>query len=122
MLACIIEDNHDGYGPLWPAEVAPWQVHICVLGGEEDTRNRALCLYRSLSRQRSVLIDDRRVSAGVQFADADLLGAPVRIVLGGKSLAGDQVEIVTRDRTCRKVVHEEETDGILQEVIGKTST
>ena len=105
LLACIIEARHDDYGPIWPISVAPWQVHICVLKSKKQDMNViGKEVYEKLNRKYEVIMDDRDVAAGAQFADADLLGVPVRIVIGEKNLANGQVELVTRDKSVKKLV------------------
>lgn len=105
LLACIIEARHDDYGPIWPLAVAPWQVHICVLKSKKQDMNKiGLELYNALSESFEVIMDDRDVAAGIQFADADLLGVPIRIIVGEKNLKNGQVELVTRDKSVKKLI------------------
>jgi prolyl-tRNA synthetase len=103
LLACIIEDNHDDYGPIWPKAVAPWLIHICMLN-KSEVNDLGQDLYNDLKKDWDVLLDDRGIGAGAQFADADLLGAPVRIILSKRNVANGQAEIVTRDKTVKKLV------------------
>ena len=114
MLACIIEDNHDDYGPVWPMSVAPWQIHICSLNNQvEEISETAKALYSALSAKYEVLLDDRNVAAGIQFADADLLGIPVRLVVSQRNLANGEIELTTRDKSVKLGVAK---DDILAEV------
>lgn len=102
LMACLIEASHDDYGPIWPLSVAPWQVHICMLNGAQDSiRETALSLHDTLSREYEVLLDDRDVAAGIQFADADLLGIPYRIIISKRNLEKGEVELVTRDKQVK---------------------
>ncbi len=95
LLGVLAEAHHDDKGLMWPKEVAPFDVHLVTLGAN---RNPALeeagdALYSQLLREGfSVLYDDRDGSPGVKFADADLLGVPIRLVLGGKGLERGIVE------------------------------
>ncbi len=116
LLASIIEDNHDDYGPIWPMSVAPWQVHICALNIQKDeVREAAGQVYRNLcDKHLSVLFDDRKAAAGIQFADADLLGVPVRVVISQRGLANGEIEISTRDKSVKMSVAK---DGAVDEVI-----
>ena len=116
LLASIIEDNHDDYGPIWPMSVAPWQVHICALNIQKDeVREAAGQVYRKLcDKHLSVLFDDRKAAAGIQFADADLLGVPVRVVISQRGLANGEIEISTRDKSVKMSVAK---DGAVDEVI-----
>ncbi|OOB77357.1 MAG: proline--tRNA ligase [Epulopiscium sp. Nuni2H_MBin003] len=119
LLASVIEARHDQYGPIWPISIAPWQVHICVLKSKtQDLLSIGLDIYNKL--QHEVILDDRQLTPGVQFADADLLGVPIRIVIGDKNLKNGQVEIVTRDKKIKKLVDLdkviEETDKLVEEL------
>jgi prolyl-tRNA synthetase len=114
LLACVIEENHDEYGPIWPKSVAPWLVHICMLNNnQEEIKELGFKLYNDLKRDWDVIMDDRSAAAGVQFADADLIGAPVRVILSKRNVANGQVEIVTRDKQVKKLVP---IDDVRQEV------
>ena len=118
LLACIIEDNHDDYGPIWPKAVAPWLVHICALNNSiEEIRTTARELYDRLVPRYDTLLDDRDAAPGVQFADADLLGAPVRIIVSKRNLAGGEVEIVTRDKSVQKKVRLEDAEAAVAELL-----
>lgn len=99
LMGAIAETHCDQYGLKWPMSVAPWQVHICALRLEnEQVRPTAENLYAQIRHhQIDVLYDDRNASAGVQFADADLLGAPVRLIVGERNLAQGNIEYKRRD-------------------------
>lgn len=102
-LACIVEDNHDDYGIIMPKSIAPYKVHICPLRlDNEVVKNNAEKLYSQLEGSGiSCIYDDRDVSAGNKFADADLLGMPIRIVVSQKGLDEGLVEI--KDRATGEV-------------------
>ena len=118
LLACLIEDNHDEYGPVWPKSVAPWLVHICMLNDtREAIRELGFRLYNDLGQRWDVIMDDRGAAAGVQFADADLIGAPVRIIISKRNVANGQVEIVTRDKGIKKLVPIEEVKRQVGEIL-----
>lgn len=105
LIASIIEASHDDYGPIWPWAVAPWQIHICVLNSaNEQVRQTGFKLYEELGKSYEVLIDDRNVTAGVMFADADLLGIPVRLIVSARNLERGEVEVTTRDKKIKKSV------------------
>ena len=104
LAASVCEACHDTHGPVWPVTVAPWQVQLCALrAGEGTVRETAEKLYALLGEGRT-LYDDRDVSPGVQLADADLLGAPVRVVLGPRELAEGRCQVETRDGARRETV------------------
>ena len=95
LLAVVAEEHHDERGLAWPPEVAPFRVHLAALGAgrSPEVAEAADRLYERLVEGGvDVLYDDRDVSPGVKFADADLLGMPVRLVVGAKGLARGVVE------------------------------
>ncbi|MDO4888914.1 MAG: proline--tRNA ligase [Actinomycetaceae bacterium] len=97
LVACLAEHNHDEAGLAWPSRVAPAQVHVLATGKDEAVFSTAAELAEGLEGAGvEVLYDDRRkVSAGVKFADYELLGMPFGLVVG-RALADGNVEI--RDR------------------------
>ena len=104
MAASICEVRHDDFGPIWPITIAPWQVEICCLrSDDEECKKVADNLYQTLQNQGvEVLYDDRKVRPGAMFADADLLGVPVRVVVSPRNLEQGVVEISTRDKQIDK--------------------
>ena len=101
-VAAAIEQSHDDGGIVWPRPLAPFEVLVLELNpkGEEEVRAEAERIYGEL-RERGVdtLWDDRDERPGVKFNDADLLGVPVRIVVGARGLAEGKVELsLRRDR------------------------
>jgi len=98
LIAAIIEVNNDAGGIIWPKEVAPFDVEILALQTtDETTMKLADNYYHELkSAGLDVLLDDRDESAGRKFNDADLIGIPLRIIIGKRALANNQVEIKTR--------------------------
>lgn len=106
LMASVCEERHDQYGPVWPISIAPWEIEICALRADQaHVKEEANKLYKSLMDEGyEVLFDDRTVSAGFMFSDADLLGSPVRIVISPKTLDRGVVEIVTRDKTVKEDV------------------
>ena len=95
VMAAIVEQHHDENGIMWPASVAPYDVHVVALPGAEDI---ALQAAEALSAAgRDVLLDDRDLRAGEKFADADIIGCPVRVTAGKKSLDDGMVDV--RNRT-----------------------
>lgn len=101
LIASVCEAHHDDYGPLWPITIAPWQVEICALrANDEAVKAAADKLYEELQNAGvEVLYDDRPVSAGFMFSDADLLGAPVRVVISPKTLSRGCFELTARDKS-----------------------
>jgi prolyl-tRNA synthetase len=93
-MAAVVEQSYDEYGIIWPASVAPYDVHVVVLGGAEEIGNQAAEALSALGKD--VLLDDRDQRPGEKFADADLIGIPIRITAGKKSLDDRAVDV--RDR------------------------
>jgi prolyl-tRNA synthetase len=97
-LACVIEEHHDERGPLWPISVAPFEVAICCLQAKKPgVVDAARDLYKKLKEAKiEVILDDREVSAGFLFADADLIGAPVRLIVSPRNMDKKVVEMKYR--------------------------
>ena len=94
VMAAIVEQGHDADGIVWPAAVAPYDVHVLSLhAGAPDVLERAVAVSEALSDGGlDVLLDDRDQRPGEKFADADLLGVPVRVTVGKKTLEDDCVD------------------------------
>ena len=105
LIASVLEEHNDDHGPIWPISIAPFCIHIVAIKYHDEKVNEyANKIYRELSLKYDVVLDDRDLSAGVQFADADLIGVPVRLIISAKSIANNEIEIVTRDRSVSKKV------------------
>ena len=103
LVATICEEQHDDYGPIWPISIAPWEVEICCLqANDESIKSVSDNLYKELSDLGvDVLYDDREVRPGSMFADADLLGVPVRAVVSRKTCEKGVVEVSLRNKTFK---------------------
>ena len=101
VLAAAIEQNHDGAGIVYPAPIAPFQVHLLALNAADpQVVTAAEGAYAALTEAGyEVLYDDREESAGVKFNDADLLGLPVRVVVSPRNLKQGVVEVKRRRDT-----------------------
>lgn len=101
LAASICEAHHDDYGPIWPLAVAPWQIHLCALRADNtEVKTYADKLYDELqSKGVEVIYDDRPVSAGVMFSEADLIGVPFRVIVSPRNLKHAVVEIISRDKS-----------------------
>ncbi|MBR3270721.1 MAG: proline--tRNA ligase [Clostridia bacterium] len=104
LIASVCEVRHDDYGPIWPITIAPWQVEVCALRVDNpQVREAADNLYKALTDAGiEVIYDDRPVSAGVLFSDADLLGCPLRVVVSPKTLSRGCFELSARDKSFRE--------------------
>jgi prolyl-tRNA synthetase len=116
LLACIAEEHHDEYGLIWPITVAPYHVYLVALPGAETESER---LYSELwAAGVEVLFDDRAESAGVKFMDADLIGIPLRLTIGKRSLQQGGVELKRRDRPDKDIVPLAEAAARIKQKIG----
>jgi prolyl-tRNA synthetase len=104
LAASVIEAHHDEHGPVWPMAIAPWQVHICCVRADEpEVHACADALYEQLRQSGvEVLYDDREVSAGILFSDADLFGVPIRVIVSPRNLSGGIVELAARDKSWKE--------------------
>jgi prolyl-tRNA synthetase len=114
LMAAIVEAHHDEHGIIWPRSVAPYQIHLVALGPDATVMDEAELLYqRLLAAGYEVLYDDRDERAGVKFADADLIGAPLRLTVSERSLAAGGVEAKQRHEDGRTVVPMEKLEDWL---------
>ena len=107
LAASVCEAKHDEYGPIWPISIAPWEVHLCCLRpDDEEAKQVADTLYTELQKCGvEVIYDDREgVRPGQMFADADLLGVPIRVVVSPRNLQEGKLEITTRDKSVKEAV------------------
>lgn len=96
-MATIAESHYDEKGLCWPETSSPFDIHLCVLGNDEAVKRNAEELYSSLlSGGKRVLFDDREVSAGIKFSDADLIGIQTRMIVSKRTLDSGVVETSKR--------------------------
>lgn len=106
LAAAVCEARHDDYGPIWPISIAPWEVHVCCIRPDDEAaKHVADSLYEELKKQHvEVIYDDRAgVRGGQMFADADLLGVPIRAVISPRNLKENKIEITTRDKSVNEM-------------------
>ncbi len=97
IVAAAIEQSNDQNGIIWPKSIAPYQIIILPLGNNEEVQKTAQNIYERFQKMDvEVLIDDRSKRAGVKFNDADLIGIPLRITLGSRSLQNNVIELHNR--------------------------
>jgi prolyl-tRNA synthetase len=95
IMAAVVEQNHDEAGIAgWPASIAPYEAHVVVLPGLENEGEQVAA--ELASEDLDVLVDDRDQRAGEKFADADLIGCPVRVTVGKKTLDDGAVDVLRR--------------------------
>src|SRR5436189_3060868 len=116
----IIETHYDDKGIVWPPQVAPYQVHLLALPvNDEAVRTKAEALVGDLeTRGVEVLYDDRDESAGVKFADADLIGIPLRVTVSARNLKTDVVELKLRSSSESEMVPLARAAERIAEIVG----
>ncbi|MBN1574690.1 MAG: proline--tRNA ligase [Deltaproteobacteria bacterium] len=95
-MASIVEAHHDDRGIIWPVSVAPFDLVVLPLGADDVVKGVALEVAKSLGDGFEVILDDREETAGVKFADSELLGFPLRVVVSKKLVEKGEVEIKVR--------------------------
>lgn len=119
LAAAICEAHHDEYGPIWPTSVAPWQIHLCAVRSDNvEVKAYADRLYEELQgKGLEVIYDDRNISAGVMFSDADLLGVPLRVIVSPRNIKQGIVEVISRDNSFSASLPMESTGEELLKII-----
>ena len=100
IVAASIEQNYDEKGIIWPQQIAPFDLHVVVLNPKNNaTLNQLSEEIEQYCAQHGieVIIDDRDLTPGNKFADADLIGCPHRLIVGEKGLKNEQIEYKTRN-------------------------
>lgn len=117
-LACVAEESADDRGLCWPMSIAPWQIYLAPLKvNNEEVMKEANKLYEDLKNKGyEVLYDDRKVSPGFKFAESELMGIPVRIVISPRSLENGQFEVAIRKTKEKHMVNTEQIFEKLEEL------
>jgi len=118
LMGTVVEVLSDDKGIIWPESIAPFKVHLLVLGEDENVYKEADTLYADLNNKGvEVLFDDRHnINAGEKFADADLIGIPYRIVVSKRSLSDGGYELKKRSEDNGKIVDREKLFNELKNV------
>src|SRR6266516_3050005 len=111
VVAAAVEQNHDEHGIRWPPALAPYDVHVVALPGAEEQAEEAATGLAETATE--VLLDDREARAGEKFADADLIGCPIRVTVGKKTLEDGAVDVRERESGEERRVPLAELGGIL---------
>jgi prolyl-tRNA synthetase len=117
----IIETHHDDKGIIWPLAVAPFQVHVIPLFSKDETVAAAaqLLLHELEFMGLEVLFDDREDSAGVKFADADLIGIPFRLTVSARTLKEDVVEMKRRGEDAPTMIRRSDVVAKMRALVGE---
>jgi len=117
LMGTVVEVLSDDKGIIWPESIAPFQIHLLLLGEDEKVVAEAEKIYENLSKVHEVLFDNRKdISAGEKFADADLLGIPYRAVVSARSLKEGGIELKKRAEEKGKIVSLEELIKLIKNV------
>lgn len=118
MLAAVIEQMHDNKGIIWPASIAPFTVNLIVTTGKNEEFSKAgELVYRTLTGLGiEVLYDDREVNAGIKFKDSDLIGIPIRFILGRKFLDNKLIDVEYRKDGRKMELPLESIPGFIKKI------
>jgi prolyl-tRNA synthetase len=115
LLASVAEEFHDEDGLTLPISVAPYAVHLIALKGAETEGDK---IYEELlGIGVEVLYDDRKESPGVKFADADIIGIPIRLTVSSRTLKEKGVELKQRDQAESRIVPDSDLVGVVEKEI-----
>ncbi|MFM7322841.1 MAG: His/Gly/Thr/Pro-type tRNA ligase C-terminal domain-containing protein, partial [Armatimonadota bacterium] len=120
-LAAVIESSHDADGIVWPASIAPFEVVVIVAAAQDEAQRTAgEALYSALrARGIDAAYDDRDERPGVKFKDADLVGYPVRVVVG-KGLAQGEVEVrLRRDPASTRAIPVDDAPEAIADMVAR---
>jgi prolyl-tRNA synthetase len=110
-IAAVVEQHHDEHGIVWPRSVSPYDAHIVVLPGLEERGEEVAAALSEAGYD--VLLDDRDERAGEKFADADLIGCPMRVTVGRKTLEDGAVDVRDRETGEERRVAIDELSGLV---------
>lgn len=120
LVASAIEQHNDKDGIRWPMAIAPYHVHLCTLGADAAMMAAGEKLATALEAQGiEVLWDDRDERPGVKFKDADLIGCPLRVTIGAKTLAVGNCELKRRDSADPKAFEAIPLDGAPERIVAE---
>ncbi len=118
LMASVVEKKSTENKINWPASIAPFDIHICPIDytKNEDVKKETDMLYNTLTKRKyDVLLDDRNKSAGVKFKDADLIGAPIRVVISPRNLSEGVFEVKISNEDNESLVNKDELLNYIQE-------
>ncbi len=119
IIASLIETSNDKDGIIWPLSIAPYEIIILALNTEnKKVKELSETVYKSIAKRGyGILYDDRNESAGVKFKDADLLGIPVKIIIGERNAKKGLVEVKDRKTGKVDIIKSEELESFLKTLI-----
>lgn len=118
-LASIVEESCDEKGIIWPIQIAPWQIYLSPLRLDDENVYKTSEEINQLLETSGyeVLYDDRNVTAGIKFADSELMGIPLRVVISPRSLQNNEIEIVVRKSGEKIMCKKDELLTIIKNLI-----
>jgi prolyl-tRNA synthetase len=119
-MGALLEESADENGPVWSMATAPFAVHVISLGGDETANKSALKIYDDLvAAGVETILDDRDARAGEKFADADLIAAPIRVIISPKTLEKGSAELKYRinDRDTAELPENIELKGATKAIM-----
>ena len=125
LMAAEVEHNHDDKGIIWPLSIAPYQVYLCPLSLDKaDVLSVSEDLFNSLEKTGiEVLYDDRDISAGIKFNDADLLGIPLRLTVSPRTLKNQNIELKWRaDKESQFLSLKDAINDIKKQLVEKSAS
>jgi prolyl-tRNA synthetase len=118
LMGLLAEHFADNKGLNWPAGIAPYKIYLANIGDNQETAHSAEVLYKSLnSAGTEVIFDDRPASPGEKFADADLLGIPLRVIVSDNTLSGGGFEVKKRASDQARIVSKEDAESVLADML-----
>jgi prolyl-tRNA synthetase len=115
LVGTIVEAFHDDKGIVWPASIAPYTIHLLSLAKSPSAQAQADSLYEDLQKNGyDVLYDERDMRPGQKFADADLIGLPVRLVVSDKTSEQNVIEVKLRTEETSSMISPEQLEGFLR--------
>ncbi len=125
LMAAEVEQNHDDKGIIWPLSIAPYQIYLCPLSLDKgDVLSVSESIYNNLQEVGiEVLYDDRDISAGIKFNDADLLGIPLRLTVSPRTLKNQTIELKWRtDKESQFLSLKDAVDDIKKQLVEKLAS
>ena len=125
LMAAEVEQNHDDKGIIWPLSIAPYQIYLCPLSLDKaDVLSASENIYNNLQEVGiEVLYDDRDISAGIKFNDADLLGIPLRLTVSPRTLKNQTIELKWRtDKESQFLSLKDAVDDIKKQLVEKLAS
>jgi len=119
-MAASVEANHDDAGIVWPLDIAPYEVVITVVRPDDERSTEvSTALYETLIAEGiEVLLDDRKERPGVKFADAELIGIPLRVTIGPRGLDNGVIELVERKSGDKREIVIEDAVSAITDILG----